>query len=148
MRTASRVLGIVGGCLAIVFSLFIIFAGVMFIAVIPIIENSEFDSSIQPDNDFDDGFNFNNEEVDESTRFGGMIFLGLGSLIFTSGVLGLVGGILVKKRNVLSGIFMLIGGGICLIIIWAFLLGILLLLGGIFALVNESKTPATQPIVQ
>jgi hypothetical protein len=146
MRTASRVLGIVGGCMAIVFSLVIIFAGVMFAVVIPSIENSEFHIDVEPDNDFYDSYNFDDETLNKFLSIPGFIFFCLRSLIFISGVLGLVGGILVTKRNVLSGVLMLVGGAICLVIIWAFLIAVLLIIGGIFALVNENKPPIPQQV--
>lgn len=70
-------------------------------------------------------------------------------IIFVSGVLGVVGGILVKKKKILSGVLMLIGAVASFFTIWGIIVAILLLLGGIFALVNEPKNavPAA-PVVQ
>lgn len=145
MRTASMVLGIVGGCIALVIALFVIFGGIVFMTFIQNFESSEFYSDFESDNDFDNSFNFNEEE---SSRFGGTIFLVMGSVLFVCGVLGIVGGILVKKRNILSGIFMIISAAVFFFTFWGIIAAILLLLGGIFALVNESKdiVPVTQSI--
>lgn len=138
MRTASRVLGIVGGCIALLIALFAIFGGVVFMAIIPNFENVFESEDFDFDNDFDDSI-FNQDEMEQASRQGGMMFLAVGSVIFICGVLGIVGGILVKKHNILSGIFMLIGGVISFFTVWGIIVAILLILGGIFALINESK---------
>lgn len=146
MRTASMVLGIVGGCIALIIALFVIFGGIVFVTFIPNFEYSEFYSEFESDNDFHDDFNFN-EEMQESSRFGGMIFLIMGSVFFVCGVLGIIGGILVKKKNILSGIFMIISAAVFFFTFWGIIAAILLLLGGIFALVNErNDIPVQQPI--
>ncbi len=130
MRTASLVLGIVGGCIALVIALFVIFGGVVFSTVVPSIDNSEFYT------EYDD-VEYDRESMETSSKIAGTVFIVMGSILFVSAILGIVGGIFVKKKNVLAGIFMLVGAAISIFTLWGFMASLLLLLGGIFALVKE-----------
>ena len=143
MRTASKVLGIVGGTIAILVAFFIIMGGLFFRAAYPNIietaDHTEFNENY-PEFEID-----KNEQI-ESTKFAGLIFLGGGTFILIAGIVGLVGGIIVNKHNIAAGIMMLLSSVVCLVIIWAILAFIPLLLGGIFALVRDNSAPKTQPV--
>ena len=56
-------------------------------------------------------------------------------------MLGLTGALLVKKNNVLAGVLMLVGCAMALFTFFGFLGFLLMLLGGIFALVKDSSQP-------
>jgi len=137
MRTASMVLGIVGGCIALIFVLIAVFGAVMFTTVIPEIENSElFSENIDDMDSYDKGFI-------ESTRIGGTMFSVMGGVMFLCAVLGIVGGALAKKKNVAAGVLMLVGAVISFFSVWGIFFAVLLLLGGIFALVRDRKSDTT-----
>ena len=128
MRTASMVLGIVGGCLALLIGALAILGGVAF-NTMPPIDHSEFYA--------EHNLEYDQAEVDQSQKTAISMFFVLGGIICLFGLLGIAGGILAKKKNILAGIFMLFSGGLCFSVIWAILAAIPLILGGIFALVKE-----------
>jgi len=127
MKKAAMVLGIVGGSLAILIALVYLLIGIISAATFTALSGVE-------------GFD----------RYGGYqagdfatylpLFAGV-ILGFLGGGLGLAGGILVPKRNVMAGVFMLVGSVVTALYCITF---ILLVLGGIFALVKEKEnaTPA------
>ena len=138
MKTASVILGIIGGVLAILCALFIFFGSLFFSGVLAKIENSE-NLGVYHDDKYD-----LNEEISDSDTSG--IFKGLGaftgiygSFVLLAGVLGAVGAIYVNMKNKMAGIFMLVGGAIMFITIWGFFIAVMLFLGGIFALIQEKK---------
>lgn len=65
----------------------------------------------------------------------------IAGLVVVGGVLGIVGGALVKRNNVLGGIFMLVAAFLGSPVVIPF---IVLLIGGILALINE-KPPVRAP---
>ena len=125
------VLGIIGGVLAILLALLFIAGGVFFSQAFPALMESNMDYEM----DSDYNYSFDNDDF-EGLDLVGYIYGGLGIVVLIGGVLGLVGGLLVNKNNVLAGVLMLIGG---VMIIYLVLLFILLLLGGIFALVKDNS---------
>ncbi len=137
MRKASMVLGIIGGSLAIFVALFTMLGGVAFSYLgqtdvwTENIEEATKDDSV-----------FDAETVTaafEGPKFAANVFLVIGAVIFISGVLGIIGGAIVNKNNIAAGVLMLLGGMIALFTLWAFISFILLLLGGIFALVKDTS---------
>jgi len=143
MRKASYVLGMVGGCLAlvgavlyIVGGLFIVFTGTLF-----------FDEIMAIINNF---VNLPGGSTNWINTFvigmGGVLIVVLGVLCAVAGILGLVGARKIEKNNVKAGVLMLVAAGLSLIAGFGFFLMILFLLGGIFALVKEkSPEPPEQP---
>lgn len=110
MKTASMVLGIVGGALRLIGAfILVLIANVMLPALTATshIQNTEAFSLIRTIYDFI------------------AIPIGLG------GILGLIGGLVVKKNNTAGGVLMIIGTVLGL--------DILLLLGGIFAFIQEKQ---------
>lgn len=65
--------------------------------------------------------------------------LGIGALILS--ILGLVGGCIVKSKTKLGGIFMVVGavGGVICVSAFYILPGILLIIGGLMALIKKNK---------
>jgi len=137
MRKASMVLGIVGGVVAILVALFAILGGVLFSTV---------NTTLFEENIDEESYSIDIEDYRQQSKVGSIVFIVIGSIIFIAGLLGIIGGIIVKKNNIAAGVMMLIGRVITLIAIWAILAFIPLLLGGIFALVkdNSSTLPQTQ----
>ena len=118
MRKASMVLGIIGGSISILYTLFLIFTTLLI-------------GSLGPT---PGAFRLH-------LTAGGVILLIVGLLLLAGGGLGLAGGIIVPKRNVLAGVFMLVSSVFGVMTCVSF---ILLLLGGIFALVKEQ--PPAPPL--
>ncbi len=140
MKTASRVLGIVGGCIAFIFSAFIILGGVAFSTIFPNIEFPENDTEIIVNGE---KIEFDNNIDKDSYQKAGLVFVGYGSAILFAGILGILGGIFVKKKNIVAGILMLVGSAISFFTLWGIFISLLLLLGGIFALVRDSSNNKT-----
>ena len=118
MRTASMVLGIVGGALAILTGIMFILMGAYFIDGSFFFGGFDYYDSL-------DGF-YNSFT---STMF--TVYLVLGILTIAAGALGLTGGIIVKKKNVTAGILLIIGAVLTF--------SIPLILAAIFALVKEKE---------
>ncbi len=139
MRKVSKVLGIVGGVLSLVMGVLCILGGVLLMT---------FGSGIMTDiiqhfskiNTFDTpGFIF-----DFSAQISGVVMIFVGFFSAASGVLGLIGGTMVLKNNVTAGVLMIVAAGIGLLLSGGWIATILLILGGIFALVKE-KQPQAPP---
>ena len=156
MRTAGMVMGIVGGAIAILLSILLIFGSVVFT------NYRSWDNSFYNDDwnyddyldswdsldSYDYNFDFNNYLTDDiayndvesmSQTIAGGIFLlfGIGSAI--AGILGLVGGLIVKKKNVAAGVMMIIAAALSLICILNIISMVLFILGGIFALMRDRQ---------
>lgn len=134
MRKASHVLGMVGGCLALVSAGFRILGGVLMAVGGPVVfrEFAGYFSRLTFDN-IPSGF-----MQSMAAGIGGIVFVFLGVVSVASGVLGLAGAAAVAKNNVRAGVLMLVGAGLCMMTGGGPVL-LLLLLGGIFALVKEKK---------
>ncbi len=140
MRKASMILGIIGGVVAILVALLAISGGVFFNTAYPeIMDKLESEGAYTVELEQAAGF-------EEGTRLAGQLFMGIGYVILAAGVMGLIGGIVVNKNNILAGVLMLISSVVTLFTVWAILSFILFLLGGIFALVKDSSD--VQPSVQ
>jgi Protein of unknown function (DUF4064) len=131
MKNASMVLGIIGGAIAIVYGLFLVLGGAVFMNTSMWENNyntSKSMSDVVPESQY----------IQETTT-AGIVFLsfGIGSAI--AGALGLIGGIIVKKKNVASAVMMIIAGGLSFLAFYNVLSMILLILGGIFALMKEPQ---------
>lgn len=118
MKTASMVLGIVGGALKIFGALILLLiSGIMFPAIL---------SSVGRDIQNVQVFNL-------ITTIYNILAIPLG----IGGILGLIGGLIVKKNNTTGGILMIIGTVLGL--------DVLLLLGSIFAFIKEKQPVPPYP---
>jgi hypothetical protein len=150
MRTASLVLGIVGGVLAIIFA----FVSFGIAAAMNVLVPSNFESYMDDFNDaleqYDDGdFDFNydydfnyDEDWDSAVAVANgaaTYFYIAGAFGIIGGILGIIGGAIVKKKNVLAGVFMIVGCVLASLSGWGLFGGIPLLVGGILGLVKDKK---------
>ncbi len=115
MRTASLVLGIVGGAITTLISFFLLSGSAAML-------NADF--------------------ADPSAKAGGIAFAIWGGIVLIGGVLGIVGGAMVRRRHILSGVLMIVAAVFSFISMIGFLTGIILLIAGIFAFIND--TPRLQ----
>ncbi len=135
MKKASYVLGIIGGCLAVISALLCLALGLFLL-----LGSQAFFSEL---------FSFINEVAIHNVPFNfidgnfvgvisGVFVLFTAVISLAAGVLGLIGAVSVNKNNVKAGVLMIVGAGLCLITpVIGFFPMALLLLGGIFALVKE-----------
>lgn len=128
MRKTSMILGIIGGVIAIIIALFVIGGGIFLRNVPEIMENAH------------------NLRIAERVASRGMSYDIMGSLtiivgvvILLNGVLGIVGGSMVREHNTAGGIMMLVAGFVSFITGWAIISFVLFLIGGIFAFVKDDK---------
>ncbi len=143
MKTASMVMGIIGGSIALIVALVMIVTGVAFYSISDY-SHSEWNSewNFEYSDSLDDyDIQINPGRV---TGFvgGGIIFFAVLSLF--AGVLGLVGGIIAKKRNVAAGVLMIIAAPLSLFGYFNVVSMILFILGAVFAFVKEKPQYAAQ----
>ena len=69
---------------------------------------------------------------------------GVEAIVLLAGIMSLAGGAMAKKRNILSGILMITGGGIVIFVVWAFIpiivfyfIGLMSIAGGILAFMEK-----------
>lgn len=139
MRKASMVLGIVGGGLSLLAALLFIIGGIVFMATDPSLFENLFDNMYM-DMDYIAGFIFN-----MTGNIIGVVFIVFGVIKAVCGVLGLVGGLSVKNKNVTAGVLMIVAAGLSLLLSGGWITMILFTLGGIFALVKEKPPVVTPP---
>lgn len=139
MKTASLVLGIIGGVLAIIFAIVFIVSGALV-------------------NTFADSFSSGMDELTEQLKAEGWevtdnaeipanvsglanaaagSFWIIGILSIIGAVLGIVGGALAKKKNIVAGVLLLIAAVPSFFTGLGFLASILFIVGGILALIPE-----------
>ncbi len=139
MRKASMILGIIGGVAAILVGLLAISGGVFFNNAYPeIMDEIESEGAYPVELEQAAGF-------EAGTKLAGQLFMGIGYVILAAGVMGLIGGIVVNKNNIIAGVLMLISSVVTFFTVWAILSFILFLLGGIFALIKDDS--AAQPVM-
>jgi len=160
MRTAGMVMGIVGGAFALLLSIVLIFGSAVF-------SNSQFWDDVydkdydfnswDDDYDFDDVFDdaYDYDTYDDIEVFSqskevaqtmlGTIFLIPGICGAVAGIMGLVGGIIVKRKNVAAGVLMIIAAVLSLFSFFNIVSMVLFILGGVFALMRERQKPVYAP---
>ena len=160
MRTAGMIMGIVGGAIALLFAILIIFGGLTFMNL------GIWDGSYDYDYDFDTDLNLdsldNLDDLDFNVDFDdyasdsiayrdaeemGLAFAGTFVLVFgiltgIAGVLGLVGGLIVKKKNVAAGVMMIIAAVLSFFNIISMALFIL---GAVFSLMRDRSKQGYVP---
>lgn len=122
MKTASMVLGIIGGAFAILFGLLLIF---IISPRVPEIMNTPYFSNYSQ-----------SIPLDTMQNWLQNIYTGMGIFMCIGGILGFIGGIIVKNNNTAAGIIMIIGTVLSCI-------NLLILVGAILAFIRE-KRPAAQ----
>lgn len=141
MRKASRVLGIIGGCLALVVA-FICLLGGLFLLLGGEYLFTEITNLVNHATRIDGPWNWMNFGF--IGTIGGIFILFGAALATAAGILGLIGASSVEKNNTKAGVLMLVSAGLCLLTGIGFYVMILLLLGGIFALVKEKPAQSSQ----
>ncbi len=134
MRKTSRILGIIGSCLALIIGGLLLLGELVFSSA-PSYDYFYFDRYNQYDT-------LNASAADDilprETRFeGDVLMLVVGGASVLGGVLGVFGSIWVKKRHVLAGVLMIIAA---ILSIYATVTMVLFILAAVFALRKE-KTP-------
>ncbi len=161
MRTASTILGIAGGALAVLIAIFSMIGTLAIFTAIPdVMDNAlEFSDDFNyndGDFSFDNGeFSFDNGEFSFDSDINGLAGSGwnfVATWIIIShiiaiigGILGIVGGAIVKKKNVVAGVLMIVACVLAGFSGWGILCSIALLIGGILALVKEKTAQPAYP---
>ena len=128
MRTTSMVMGIIGGAVAILF-------GVIFI----VLSSTLFGLTSLTDSGFD-SFSASAFESIISTEV--TLFTVFGICTIAAGVIGLVGGLIVKRKNIAGGVLLIIAAVLSLCNMISM---VLFILGGVFALKQERQDPVYYP---
>ena len=123
MKTASMVLGIVGGAISLILALSLIISAIALFSVDPFLQDysstDPWDTEFSFSSDFEfSGFpdSFSGRDIASSVTAGmGGLIIVLAVSAFIAGVLGLVGGIIVKKHGTPSGVMMIIAAALSLI---------------------------------
>jgi TRAP-type C4-dicarboxylate transport system permease small subunit len=126
MRKTSRVLGIVGAAISILFGLLLILGGSMFL------NDSLWENAYSAPG-------LDREAIMEGNSTAGMVFIGFGIAAITAGILGLVGGIIVKRKNVASGVMMIVAAVISLFTFFNIASMTLFIIGAVMALKREPQ---------
>jgi hypothetical protein len=147
MRTPSMVLGIIGGALSLVLALILVISAVAVFSAAPLLE--EYSDTDSWDTDF--SFSYDSSDFEFSglpdsfsrdftssvtTSIGGIVIV-LAVLAFIAGVLGLVGGIIVRTHNTASGVMMIIAAPLSLFSYFNIVSMTLFIIGAVFALKKE-----------
>ena len=140
MRKASLVLGIISSVFALLLAVIVIGLSASFISTMSDDGvRREMREAYDEIDGYEDIYGISLEKMEMSLNIGGYAILGTGISSFVSFLFALVGSILVKKKNVLAGILLLVGALFSFLSIWGFLTAILLVLAGIFALVRDKS---------
>lgn len=153
MRTASMVLGIVGGVLAIIFAIIFIMSGAVMSTGVDVVNDLD---GLVVDIEGEDGNSVHVDLTENSselfdTMAGSMVraaqtWIWIAAILSLVGaVLAIIGGAVVKKKNVLAGIFMIIAAVLCLFTGLGFIATIVLILSAIFAFVKDNSQPQPAP---
>ncbi len=131
MRTTSRVLGIIGAAISILLSMLLLFGAVSFL------NTSIWENRYDESDAFDDVMP-KSQYVKETSLAGG-VFLVFGIAAVAAGVLGLVGGIIVKKKNVAAGVMMIIAAVVSLFTFFNVASMTLFIIGAVMAFKREPQ---------
>ena len=139
MRTASMVLGIVGGCVALVLAILSVLGGLMLTSILPDMFETELFDELGVYEQVEDVIEADlaEESILLVTNIGGSFLWIYAALLFICAAAGIAGGIIVKKQNIAAGVLMLVGGVLAIVTVWGILAGALTAAGGILALVKE-----------
>jgi hypothetical protein len=149
MKTAGRVLGIVGGAIAILIALIYSFLIIFSIpgGEIPTAANEEMQQYSEDSGDVygEDSFTFDPGQYFSERRVAAVqpnvvLFVALLGLGLIGGILGLIGGIVINKKPVLSGVFLIIGAVFTALFILPM---VLMVIAAVFAWIKPKGTIAS-----
>jgi len=132
VKNASMVLGIIGGVVSILLGLFLILGGATFMSE-SFWENAFSNATSTGDVQI-------NPEYMQQYKSTGTFFMRLGIFSSISGIVGMIGGMIVRKMNVAAGVMMLVAAVLNMFVFFNVLSIILFIIGGIFALVREPQS--------
>ena len=147
MRTASMVLGIVGGVLAIIFAIIVILIGYSasyFIDSVDSMDSDEWHLRFE-DQDIHFETDMNANIPDFASKTVRSIVWIPAILSFAGAALAIIGAVFVKKKNTMAGVLMIVAAVLSFFTAVGFLASVILVVGGILALVPENKGPLTVP---
>ena len=144
MKTASFVLGIIGGVLAIIIGIIYIIGGAAASAFVGSTDQLSNTLNELGDQLEADGWTVDNSDMDLSA-LDGTYNAAVGAALTTvyifgilgiiGGVLGIIGGAISKKKNILAGIFLIIAAVTGFLVAFGFLASILFIIAAIFAFI-------------
>jgi hypothetical protein len=133
MKKASFGLGLAGGILGVVMSIYNTIA----LLVLKNIDIPDISEKLHiPDMFEHSGFFFSNFRL--GTLVSTYYWAGV-VLILAAGILGIIGASILKKKNTAAGVLMLVGAGLCIISGMHTLVAALLIAAGILALVKPKE---------
>lgn len=131
MRTASLVLGIVGGVLAIIFALIFIMGGAFVGNMGSVLGEMGGDGLVIEGNDI---------SIDQAVGVAVSSFYILGGLSIVGAVLGIVGGAMAKKKNIFAGVLLIVAA--IPSFFTGFIASIIFIIGGILAFIPQKDNQA------
>lgn len=149
MKTASLVLGIIGGVLAIIFGIIYIVGGIAASSLVGSADAlgntlDEFSEAMEAEGwvveDADLDFEGYDDVYNASVGAGITMVYVVGILSIVGAVLGIVGGAMTKKKNVIAGILMLVAAVPSFFTGLGIIASILFIIGGILALIPEKQS--------
>lgn len=156
MRTASMVMGIVGGSIAILVSILLIFGSIAFFNFNSWGYDDDYDSNMNSFDNFDKWNRFDDFDFDEESDVNNMVQHNVPNVVGTiflipaicaalAGIMGLVSGIIVKKKHTASGVMMIVAAALSLFSFFNIVSMILFVLGAVFALMRERQPVLPYP---
>ncbi len=148
MKTASLVLGIIGGVLAVIFGIVYIIGGIAAASLVgsaDALANTlgEFGDAMEAEGwtveDADVDFEGFDDVYNASVGAGITMIYVVGIISIVGAVLGIVGGAMVKKKNVVAGVLMLVAAVPSFFTGLGILASILFIIGGILALIPDKQ---------
>jgi hypothetical protein len=138
MRTASLVLGIVGGVLAVIFALLFMLSGAVVGSMGGALTELE-GQGWEVESDLGD------MTIDQATGLASSWLYIAGGASIVGAILGIVGGAMAKKKNILAGILLIVAAVPSLFTGLGVIASILFVIGGILAFIPQKEN---QPAVQ
>lgn len=136
MRTASLVLGIVGGVLAVIFALIFMLSG----AVVGSMGGALTEMQGQG---WEVEGNLGDMTIDQATGFAASWFYIAGGASIVGAILGIIGGAMAKKKNILAGILLIVAAIPSLFTGLGVIASILFVIGGILAFIPQKENQTT-----
>ncbi len=153
MKTASLVLGIIGGVLAIIFAIVFMIGGAFVNSAASYVQDmgefggamDELSEQLEAEGFTVEDSDVNYDALDDAINYGASAvatgFYIAGILGIIGGILGIVGGALAKKKNVVAGILMLVAAVPSFFTGLGIIASILFIIGGILALIPDKSAP-------
>ena len=137
MKKASHILGLIGGVLALVCAAACMVIGLLIVLFAPALAGVIASFLHGPEANLPGLFGL-------FTQIGGIAVIIAGLAMAAVGVLALVGARHVGRNNVKAGVLMLVAAGLSLLTGYGWVITVLCVLGGVFALVKEKAPDAPQ----